>query len=79
MYLGLPLEFRSEKIPRNRLGKVFVIPRNKVPIPCGSEYFGRVHSVTQNETERNEFPFREIMKFYEAANKSRLSGVTVVV
>jgi hypothetical protein len=48
--LGLPSEFRSEKIPRNRLGTVFVIPRNKVLIPCGSEYFGRVHSVTRNKT-----------------------------
>jgi hypothetical protein len=32
---------------------VFVIPQNKVLIPCDSEYFGRVHSETRNETERN--------------------------
>jgi hypothetical protein len=51
--LGLPSKFRSEKIPRNRLRTVFVISRNKVLIPCDSEYFGRVHSVTRNETERN--------------------------
>jgi hypothetical protein len=53
---GLPSEFRSENIPRNRLGMVIVIPRNKVLIPCGSEYFGRVHSITRNETERNGIP-----------------------
>ncbi len=31
--LGLGTEFRSEKIPRNRLGMVSVIPRKKVLIP----------------------------------------------
>ncbi len=61
------IEISFRKIPRNRLGTVFVIPRNKVLIPCDSEYFGRVHSVTRNETE-----FREILKFKEAANKSNL-------
>jgi hypothetical protein len=55
-HLGLPSTFRSEKIPWNRHGTVFVIPRNKVLIPCNSEYFGRVHSVIRNETERNGIP-----------------------
>ncbi len=36
--LGLPSKFRSEKIQRNRIGTVFVIPRNKVlMIPSTSE------------------------------------------
>jgi hypothetical protein len=30
--VGLPAEFRSEKIPRNRLGTASVIPRKKVLI-----------------------------------------------
>jgi hypothetical protein len=37
--LGLGTEFRSEKIPRNRLGTVSVIPRKKVLIPRHSEAF----------------------------------------
>jgi hypothetical protein len=40
-------------LPRNT---VFVIPQNKVLIPCHSEYFGRVHSVTRNKRERNGIP-----------------------
>jgi hypothetical protein len=35
--LGLATEFRSEKIPRNRLGMVSVIPRKKVLIPRSTE------------------------------------------
>ncbi len=70
MTLGLPSKFRSEKIPRNRLGMVFVIPRNKVLIPCDSEYFGRVHSITRNGTG-----FREILKFKEAPEKVVFSQV----
>jgi hypothetical protein len=41
-------------LPRNT---VFIIPQNKVLIPCDSKYFGRVHSVTRNETERNGIPW----------------------
>jgi hypothetical protein len=41
---GLGTEFRSEKIPRNRLGKVSVIPRKKVLIPRHNEVHGRVVS-----------------------------------
>ncbi len=61
-FLGLPSKFRSEKIPRNRLGTVFVIPRNKVLIPCDSEYFRRVHFVTRNETEWNSAKYWSLTK-----------------
>jgi hypothetical protein len=49
--LGLGTEFRSEKIPRNRLGMVSVIPRKKVLIPRHSEFRGRAYSEAQNGTE----------------------------
>jgi hypothetical protein len=49
--LGLAAEFCSEKIPRNRLGMVSVIPRKKVLIPRHSEVYGRVHSEARNGTE----------------------------
>jgi hypothetical protein len=42
--LGLATEFRSEKIPRNILRIVSVIPRKKVPIPRHLEVYGRVNS-----------------------------------
>ncbi len=42
--VGLGTEFRSEKIPRNRLGMVSVIPRKKVLIPRYSEFRGRANS-----------------------------------
>ncbi len=62
--LGLGTEFRSEKIPRNRLGTVSVIPRKKLLIPRYSEFRGRANSEAQNGTERNGAEFREKMKFY---------------
>ncbi len=37
--VGLPSKFRSEKIPRNRLGTVFVIPRKKMFIPPRNSVF----------------------------------------
>ncbi len=49
----LPSKFCSEKIPRNRLGTIFVIPQNKVFIPCDSKCFRRVHYVTRNKKDRN--------------------------
>jgi hypothetical protein len=58
-YLGLGTEFRSEKIPRNRLGTVSVIQRKKVFIPRHSEFRGTANSEARNGTE-----FREKMKFY---------------
>jgi predicted amino acid-binding ACT domain protein len=55
-YIGLGTEFRSEKIPRNRLGTASVIPRKKVLIPRHSEFRGRAHSEARNGTERkNKF------------------------
>ncbi len=56
VHLGLGTEFRSEKIPRNRLGTVSVIPRKKVLIPRHSEFRGRASSEARNETERNGIP-----------------------
>jgi hypothetical protein len=55
-YLGLGTEFRSEKIPRNRLGMVSVIPRKKVPIPRHSEFRGRANFEARNGTERSGIP-----------------------
>ncbi len=51
--VGLGTEFRSEKIPRNRLGTVSVIPRKKVLSPRYSEFRGRANSEARNGTERN--------------------------
>ncbi len=41
-------EFRSEKIPRNRLGTVSVIPRKKALIPRHSKFRGRAISEAWN-------------------------------
>jgi hypothetical protein len=54
--LGLGTEFRSEKIPRNRLGTVSVIPRKKALIPRHSEFRGRANSEARNGTEQNGIP-----------------------
>jgi hypothetical protein len=54
--LGLGTEFRSEKIPRNRLGMISVIPRKKVLVPRHSEFRGRGNSEARNRTERNGIP-----------------------
>jgi hypothetical protein len=54
--VGLGTEFRSEKIPRNRLGMISVIPRKKVLIPRHSEFRGRADSEARNGTERNGIP-----------------------
>jgi hypothetical protein len=54
--LGLRTEFRTEKIPRNRLGTISVIPRKKVLIPRHSEFRGRANSEARNGTERNRIP-----------------------
>jgi hypothetical protein len=54
--LGLGKKFRSEKIPRNRLGMISVIPRKKVLIPRHSEFCGRANSEARNRTERNGIP-----------------------
>jgi hypothetical protein len=49
--LGLATEFRSEKIPRNRLGMDSVIPQKKVVIPKHSEVYGRANSEARNGME----------------------------
>jgi hypothetical protein len=54
--VGLGTEFRSEKIPRNRLGMISVIPRKKVLIPKHSEFRGKANSEARNGTERNGIP-----------------------
>jgi hypothetical protein len=56
LLLGLGTEFRSEKIPQNRLGMVSVIPRKKVLIPRPSEFRGRANSEARNGTEWNGIP-----------------------
>ena len=45
-WLGLGMEFRFKKIPRNILGTV--IPRKKVLIPRLSEVHGRFNSEARN-------------------------------
>jgi hypothetical protein len=52
-WVGLGTEFRSEKIPRNKLGTVSVIPRKKALIPRHSEFRGRANSEARNGTEGN--------------------------
>jgi hypothetical protein len=52
--LGLATEFRSEKIPQNRLGIASVIPRKKVHIPRHFEVYGRVYSEARNGRKWNE-------------------------
>jgi hypothetical protein len=54
--LGLGTKFRSEKIPRNRLGTISVIPRKKALIPRHSEFRGRASSEARNGTKRNGIP-----------------------
>jgi hypothetical protein len=61
MHLGLGTEFRSEKIPRNRLGTVSVIPRKKALISRHSEFRGRDNSEARNETEWNEIPRKKLV------------------
>ncbi len=50
--IELGTEFRSEKIPRTRLGTVSVIPRKKVLIPRHSEFRGRANSEARNGIPR---------------------------
>jgi hypothetical protein len=47
--IGLATEFRSEKIPQNRLRMASVILRKKVLIPRHSEVYGRVNSKARTE------------------------------
>ncbi len=59
--IGLGTEFRSEKIPRNRLGMVSVIPRKKALIPRHSEFRGRANSEARNGTEWNRIPRKKFV------------------
>jgi hypothetical protein len=54
--IGLGTEFRSEKIPRNRLRMVSVISRKKVLIARHSEFRGRANSEALKGTERSGIP-----------------------
>ncbi len=51
MEVGLGTEFRFEKIPRNRLGAISVIPRKKAFIPRHSKFCWRANSEARNGTE----------------------------
>ncbi len=59
--LGLGTVFRSEKIPRNRLGTVSVIPQKKALIPRHSEIRGIANSEVRNGTERNGIPRKKLV------------------
>ncbi len=59
--IGLGTVFRSEKIPRNRLGTVSVIPRKKALIPRHSEFRGIANSEVRNGTKRNGIPRKKIV------------------
>ncbi len=61
--LGLPSKIRSEKIPRSRLGKVFVILRKK----CSFAEFHVSRNIPFRGSERNG-EFWEKIKFYGTAN-----------
>jgi hypothetical protein len=66
---GLATEFRSEKIPRNRLGTVFVIPRKKLLIARHSENHGRVNSEARNGMEwKYAEEFREFASIFVPRN-----------
>ncbi len=62
--LGLGPEFRSEKIPRNRLGTVSVIPRKKVLIPRHSEFGGTANSKAPNGMKWNRIPQKNLVLRY---------------
>ena len=76
MYIGLGTVFRSEKIPRNRLGTVSVIPRKKALIPRHSEFRGIANSEVRNGTEWNS---AEKISFTKQQQKTELNDLSVVV
>ncbi len=71
LYLGLGTEFRSEKIPRNRLGMASVIPRKKVLIPKHSEFRGRANSEARNGIQWKGIPRKN--QFYETFTASMIT------
>ncbi len=78
--LGLGTEFSSEKIPRNRLGMISVIPRKKVLIPRHSEFRGRANSEAPNGTERNGIPRKnEVLRnSHRPASMITLTSNTII-
>jgi hypothetical protein len=54
LMLGLATEFRSKKIPRNRLGTASVISRKKLLISRHSEVYGRGYSEARNGRKWHE-------------------------
>ncbi len=72
--IGLGTEFRSEKIPRNRLGTNSVIPRKKCPfrgIPNSAE-----EQIPKLGTELDGTEFREKIKFYRTRTASMMITLT---
>jgi hypothetical protein len=67
--LVLATEFRSGKIPGNRLGMVSVIPPKKMVIPRHSEVYGRVNSEARNGMELHEKNW-----FYKKSCSSKQNG-----
>ncbi len=65
--LELPSKFRSEK-SRGNDSEWFSLVRGKKCSFCGISCFSK-GSISQFGIERNETEFREIIKFYQAANK----------
>ncbi len=55
--VGLATEFRSEKIPRNRIGMASVIPRKKELIPSLTERNSEHFSPLRNGSEQNSESF----------------------
>jgi hypothetical protein len=64
---------RSEKIPRNRLWTVFVIPRKKVLLSRNSICLGIAHSQARNGT--NGRGFHETMRFDGTGNTATKKSI----
>jgi hypothetical protein len=57
------------KIPRNKLGMAFVIPRKKVLIPRNSVHLGIAYSEVRNGTEQIPWKNEAILRFGTERNK----------
>jgi hypothetical protein len=69
-WLGLPSKFCSEKIPRNRLGKVWGYSAEKVLLSRNSVCLGIAHSEVWNRTERNGTERYRIPPFFSYLKSS---------
>ncbi len=76
--LGLGTEFRSEKIPRNRLETVAVIPRKKVLIPRHSGFRARANSEARNGAEWNDCLVLPMQK-WPSLNTTYFRWIQIVV